>query len=319
MEGQVAATRGSKRDGGDIERRGIPPCLIRSPCGIPSLSRKSGDSLKKTALWQILVSRGYCASRGEATAWIMAGSVLCNEERIDKPGTPISNDATIRIRGFNDRFVSRGGYKIEAAITTWGIDVGDRVALDAGASTGGFTDCLIQHGASRVYAVDVGYGQIAGKLRADSRVVVMERINLGDPSLQNLVPRPEIVTLDLSYLSLQKAIPITAKIIHSVAVLLCLVKPLFETDDNNARRTGRRFSDDELIVLLDRVVTYGKLDGLEALGVIASPIRGTHGTREFVVGFMTRHGGELVARREVVTSQDIADAVSNSTGAEPEL
>ena len=243
----------------------------------------------------------------------MAGSVLCNEERIDKPGTPISNDATIRIRGFNDRFVSRGGYKIEAALTKWGLDVGERVALDAGASTGGFTDCLIQHGASRVYAVDVGYGQIAGKLRADPRVVVLERTNVGDPSLQNLDPRPEIITLDLSYLSLRKAIPIAAEIMSEVSVLLCLVKPLFETEDKQARRTGRRFDDYELVSILKSIVASGIQSGLFAFGVTASPIRGNHGTREFLVGFSTKRGVSLTKKSTSLADADISEVVLTST------
>ncbi len=154
----------------------------------------------KLPLWKLLVERGVCADRREAEARILAGEILVDDKPADKSGVSFPIDSEVRERKPSTRFASRGGDKLSGAIESFGIPVMDRVALDAGASTGGFTDCLLHYGARRVYAVDVGFGQLIGRLRNDRRVVNMERRNLGSIDPGELSPVPKLITLDLSYL-----------------------------------------------------------------------------------------------------------------------
>ena len=234
-------------------------------------------------LWEALVQQGYFYDKKEATGWIMAGQVLVNEARIDKPGTLISSDGIIRVKGWDRKYVGRGGLKLEGALTTPNVDVTGAVALDTGASTGGFTDCLLQHGASKVYAIDVGYGQLAGKLRADPCVVNMERTNISDVDPANLTPPPSLATVDLSYLSLNEAIPIIRDLLAPSGEMLCLVKPLFEISDPVICRTGEITSPEVYAAVLEGVIGFAESIGLSPIGLVNSPIRGSKGTREFFI------------------------------------
>ena len=237
--------------------------------------------LKKRPIWEVLVDRGFFDDRKTAESWIMAGKVLIDENRIDTPGQMVSPASEIRIKGFNQKYVSKGGMKLEGAINDFNMCIEGVVAIDIGASTGGFTDCLIQHGASKVYAVDVGYGQLAGKLRIDPRVVNMEKVNISDIVPGTLFPKPTLATVDLSYLSLKKAIPVFADILNNYGQLICLVKPLFEVQDSNIRRTG----DIEDINIYKEVLTdlyeYTDSIGHKIVGVTHSHVTGNKGTREF--------------------------------------
>jgi 23S rRNA (cytidine1920-2'-O)/16S rRNA (cytidine1409-2'-O)-methyltransferase len=234
----------------------------------------------------LLVERNVFDNIDEARRWIMAGSVLVNEQRIDKPGMLVPADARLRILG-QRRYASRGGYKLEAALEYFHVDVAGRVALDSGASTGGFTDCLLQHGAALVYAVEVGYGQLIGRLRADARVRNLERMNLGEPALTALEPAPSLITLDLSYLSLTKALPIAAKLLTVAenGTILALLKPLFEVEDAGARRTGH--IDDPALFMdaLRRVLDAGIAAGLVPAGAAKLSLTPRHGVNEFFVHF----------------------------------
>lgn len=165
---------------------------------------------KKIPLWELLVDRGYFEDQDHAKRWIMAGKVIVNSQRANSAAEKVREDAHILVKGIELKYVGKGGLKLEGALNNFDLDVKGKFALDAGASTGGFTDCLLQHGASKVYAIDVGFGQLAGKLRLDQRVVNMERVNISDVRPEQLVPRPEVATIDLSYLSLKKGIPIVA-------------------------------------------------------------------------------------------------------------
>lgn len=236
---------------------------------------------KRAPLWQVLIEQGYFADRKTATGWVMAGRVLVDDRRVEKAGQPVAVDAAIRVKGIELPYVGKGGLKLAGALQAFGIDPTDRVALDSGASTGGFTDCLLQHGAARVYAIDVGYGQLAGKLRNDPRVVNLERTNLGDVTPESLDPRPSLASIDLSYLSLKQAIPMVARLLAPGGEMLCLVKPLFEVQDAAARRSGRL--DDPAVfagVLSDLAAFCGAL-GYGVGGVTHSPVTGNSGTREF--------------------------------------
>ena len=237
--------------------------------------------MKKMPIWELLVSKGFFDDKKTVESWIMAGSVLVNENRINTPGEMIYPTDEIRIKGFNQRYISKGGFKLEGALSDFNINTEGIVAIDAGASTGGFTDCLIQHGASKVYAVDVGYGQLAGKLRIDPRVVNMEKVNIGDIILNSLSPRPTLATVDLSYLSLKKAIPIFANILNNEGELICLVKPLFEVQDSNIRRTGKIDDINIYKELLIDLIEYTDKIGYKVIGITYSHVTGNKGTREF--------------------------------------
>ena len=169
-------------------------------------------SVLRVRLDELVMARGHCSTLKEAQALIMAGQVLVNEERLDKPGMRVRHDSVIRIKGSNIPYVGRGGLKLQAALDRWVIDVEGRVAIDAGASTGGFTHCLLTRGCALVYSVDVGFGQLAGRLRQDPRVRNMERTNISDVRPEALDPRPSLGVMDLSYLSLSVAVPVVASL-----------------------------------------------------------------------------------------------------------
>lgn len=237
----------------------------------------------------------------------MAGQVLVNDQRFDKPGMRVPRDAAIRVRG-RRRYVSRGGYKLEAALAHFGVNVAGRVALDCGASTGGFTDCLLQHGARQVYAVEAGHGQLAGSLQADPRVRNLERTNLGDPALAALDPSPSLITLDLSYLSLAQALPLAAGILAPEGEVLALVKPLFEVESAEARRTGRVEDAALLVAVLRRVMDAGAQAGLAPLGVVKLALRPRHGVAEYVAH--VARGGSRSAM--VLSDADLLGVVASS-------
>ena len=245
---------------------------------------------RKCQLDALLAERGIFESAEEARPWIMTGQVLVNEQLIDKPGMLVPRDAVLRVRG-RHRYVSRGGYKLEAAIERFRVNVAGRVALDCGASTGGFTDCLLQHGARLVYAVEVGYGQLVGSLRADARVRNLERTNLSDLVSSDLDPRPSLVTLDLSYLSLTKALPIAAALVEPEGYVLALLKPLFEVESPEARRSGQIADPALLVTALRRVLEAGAEAGSVPLGAAKLALKPRHGVTEFFVYFVrsTKH------------------------------
>ena len=240
---------------------------------------------RKCQLDALLAERGIFESAKEARPWIMTGQVLVNEQLIDKPGMLVARDAVLRVRG-RHRYVSRGGYKLEAAIERFRVNVAGRVALDCGASTGGFTDCLLQHGARLVYAVEVGYGQLVGSLRADARVRNLERTNLSDLVSSDLDPRPSLVTLDLSYLSLTKALPVAAALVEPEGYVLALLKPLFEVESPEARRSGQIADPALLVTALRRVLEAGTGTGLVPLGAAKLALKPRHGVTEFFVYFV---------------------------------
>lgn len=235
---------------------------------------------RKSPAWQRLVREGAVASREEAERWILAGQVRAGDRPVRTAGEAVPEDVALHVKGLDQRYVSKGGLKLEGALRAFAVSVQDRVCIDAGASTGGFVDCLVQHGASRVYAVDVGFGQLAGSLRAHPAIVNLERTNIGDASLLALDPPPTLGTVDLSYLSLRKAIPLFARILGGRGALLCLVKPLFEIDDAVARRTG--VIDGEAYVPLLVSLSEGiAADGYAVCGITHSPVTGNNGTLEF--------------------------------------
>ena len=269
---------------------------------------------RKCQLDALLAERGIFESAKEARPWIMTGQVLVNEQLIDKPGMLVPRDAVLRIRG-RHRYVSRGGYKLEAAIERFRVNVAGRVALDCGASTGGFTDCLLQHGARLVYAVEVGYGQLVGSLRADARVRNLERTNLSGLVSSDLDPPPSLVTLDLSYLSLTKALPIAAALVEPEGYVLALLKPLFEVESPEARRSGQIDDPALLVTALCRVLEAGTGTGLVPLGAAKLALKPRHGVTEFFICFV-RSTNQAYWQYDEGTLLEIVEGVGIGRGEE---
>lgn len=246
----------------------------------------------KTSLLRRLVSDGYFPDEKTAASWVLSGDVRINGRRAS-PGDKAGRLDTVDVPRLRERYVSRGGLKLEGALDAFGLSPAGLVCIDAGASTGGFTDCLLSRGAGRVYAVDVGFGQLAGSLRQHPAVVNMERTNLSDQKLRNLSPVPVFATCDLSYLSLRKAVPGFLSILREGGDLVCLVKPLFETDDARARRTGVLREDEYGRLLTQLVGELNALSRARVLGVTNSPITGNRGTLEFFLHVGAGRGGEV--------------------------
>lgn len=240
----------------------------------------ASKSKKRKAL-DLLMSRGLFTDEKEARAYLMAGEVYVGTQRVTSATQMLSEDCDIHVKGLQMPYVSKGGFKLEGAIRDFGIDVHNRVCIDAGASTGGFTDCLCKHGAKTVYAVDVGFGQLMGSLRQNPVVVNLEKTNISDEKLLVLDPKPDLGSVDLSYLSLRKGIPAFAEILKYEGELMCLVKPLFEVEDPEARRTGVLPDDAYETVLLDLIRDVNALPYARAVNVTHSPVTGNAGTREF--------------------------------------
>ncbi len=237
----------------------------------------------KERLDKLLVQRGLVQSRERARALILAGKVVVDEHRVDKAGTSVAVDAQIRLKGEDIPYVSRGGLKLEKGLDAFEVNTEGVVAVDVGASTGGFTDCLLQRGAARVYAVDVGYGQLAWKLREDPRVVNMERTNIRDISPEDLPERPSLAVIDASFISLDKVLPATLPLLAAGSYVLALIKPQFEVGRGQVGKGGVVRDPDQHRQVVERIGQLAETLGCRVLGVIESPILGPSGNREFLI------------------------------------
>jgi 23S rRNA (cytidine1920-2'-O)/16S rRNA (cytidine1409-2'-O)-methyltransferase len=238
---------------------------------------------QKIRLDKLLIDRGIAPTLEKARALILARAVKINDTYQDKAGTPVPVDAEIHIKGEDNPYVSRGGLKLKEALKEFNLDVEGIVALDVGASTGGFTDCLLQAGARKVYALDVGYGQLAWKLREDKRVVVIERTNIRYYDGADLDERIDLATIDASFISLKIVLPAVLKLLEGKAQILALIKPQFEVAREEVGKGG--VVQDSAIH--DRVVQdiseFCQTLNLEVKGTCASPILGPAGNREFFI------------------------------------
>ncbi len=259
---------------------------------------------KNATAMERLLKEGFFETREAALPYLMSGAVYCGAVQVTTGGQKVPLDKPMTVRGLDERYVSKGGYKLEGAIKDFGIDVTERICIDAGACTGGFTDCLVKHGAALVYAVEVGFGQLAGSLAQDKRVVNLEKTNLGDEKLLTLDPKPDLGSVDLSYLSLVKAVPQYRAIMHGEGELMCLVKPLFETDDAEARRTGEIDQSSYGALLRKLCDTLDAQEGTHAVAVTHSPVTGNNGTHEFFL-----HVRFTADEQPHVTDEAIAQAV----------
>lgn len=242
----------------------------------------------KIRLDKLLVARHLTPTREKAQALVIAGRVLVNEQKVDKPGSSVSEDVAIRILGNDLRYVSRGGLKLEAALLHWQIDLTGRFCLDVGTSTGGFTDCMLQHGAAQVLAVDTGYGQIAQKLRSDQRVSLMERTNARNLQPDELPPGITFFSMDVSFISATLVLPAVIaaafkKRDNGMAEAVVLVKPQFEAGRENIGKGGIVRDPAAHDLAVERVRTCIIDLGGETIEVIGSPILGAEGNREFLL------------------------------------
>ncbi|NJD91258.1 MAG: TlyA family RNA methyltransferase [Geobacter sp.] len=231
---------------------------------------------------RLLVDRGLVSSRERARALIMAGEVVIGDHKVDKPGQLVDVSLEIRIKE-DIPFVSRGGLKLQKALEYFAIDVTGLVAIDVGASTGGFTDCLLQRGAAKVFAVDVGYGQLAWKLRQDERVVSLEKTNIRYLEPEQLPELPDIAVIDASFISLDKVLPNTVRLVKSRGLIVALIKPQFEVGRGEVGKGGVVRDPEKHAAVIESVCALAESMQLEVLGVTESPITGPKGNREFLL------------------------------------
>ncbi|GAC1405236.1 MAG: TlyA family rRNA (cytidine-2'-O)-methyltransferase [Pyrinomonadaceae bacterium] len=241
--------------------------------------------MKRERIDKLLIARGLAPSPARAQALVMAGAVLVNEQRVEKPSEQFASDAQIRVRGSEDaaaRYVGRGGVKLEAALKQFEIDVSDCVCLDVGASTGGFTDCLLQHGARRVIAIDVGHNQLDWKLRTEARVEVRENVNARYLKPEDFNERFDLITMDVSFISATKIFPALTMLLSEHGKLVVLIKPQFEVRRDEVGRGGIVTDETQHARVIEEVNTTARELNLQVCGVIESPITGADGNREFL-------------------------------------
>ncbi len=238
---------------------------------------------KKQRLDSLVTDLGLAQSRQRSRALIMAGRILVNSQPVEKPGTLVLKSDEILLRGDKPVYVSRGGIKLEAGLIAFKLKVEGLLCLDVGASTGGFTDCLLQHGARRVFAVDVGYGQLAWKIRQDPRVAVIERMNIRYMPNDAIEEPIDLVTIDVSFISLRIVVPAVLKFMKNEAAVIALIKPQFEVGKNNVGKGGVvRNPDLHNRVIADLTDFFSKI-GLARRSLVSSPILGPKGNKEFLV------------------------------------
>lgn len=245
--------------------------------------------MQKKRLDVLLVEKGLYDSREKARRAVMAGEVLVNGNIEDKPGTGFHDDAIFTVKQNANPYAGRGGLKLEKALNHFKIDLNGKTAIDIGASTGGFTDCMLQKGAVKVYAIDVGYGQIAWKLRQDSRVVVMERTNMRYVKPEDIGESADFAAADVSFISLQLIFPVAKLLLSETGGFVCLVKPQFEAGRDKVGKHGVVRDPETHKEVLSKVIGSAKSNGFEFRGVTFSPIKGPAGNIEYLL-FIAKDG-----------------------------
>ena len=246
---------------------------------------------KKTRLDILLTERGLQESRQKAQAAIMAGIVFVNGQRVDKPGTQVAPDADIEVRGHGMPYVSRGGLKLEKAMRTFHLTLQDKICADIGASTGGFTDCMLQNGAKRVYAVDVGYGQLDWKLRNDARVVCLERTNARYITHEEIPDTLDFASVDVSFISLKLIFPALYRLLSDHGETVCLIKPQFEAGREKVGKKGVVRDPKVHLEVLENFLNHAKENYFTVVDITFSPIRGPEGNIEYL-GYLRKNGGD---------------------------
>lgn len=238
--------------------------------------------MKKVRLDQLVFDLGYTDSRERAKTTIMSGHVFVNGQRADKPGMPVAPDAAVEVRGDALPFVSRGGFKLDKALKVFPVDPDGKVCIDCGASTGGFTDVLLQHGAARVYAVDVGYGQLAWKLRNDERVINLERTNLRYVTEEQIPEPADLAVMDVSFISIKLVLPAVKRLLKPDADLICLIKPQFEAGREEVGKKGVVRDERVHKEVVNGILQFAPTVGLSVMGLDFSPVKGPEGNIEYI-------------------------------------
>jgi len=236
---------------------------------------------------KLMVQRQLAGSRERARALIMAGRVLVDDQPVDKAGTQVDQEASIRLKGEDIPYVSRGGLKLARALEAFQVTAAGRTALDVGASTGGFTDCLLQEGTRKVFAVDVGYGQLAWKLRDDQRVINLERTNIRHLTPDQLDEIPDLAVIDASFISLEKVLPSTTALIKPGSDIIALIKPQFEVGKGQVGKGGVVRDPDQHAQVIEKIKLVAAQAGCQVVQLCESPILGTKGNREFLIHLRT--------------------------------
>ena len=270
----------------------------------------------KERLDVLLVKRNLAESREKAKALIMSGIVYVNGQKEDKAGTTFEETAPIEVRGSTLKYVSRGGLKLEKAMDRFGVRLDGKICMDVGASTGGFTDCMLQNGAVKVYSVDVGHGQLAWKLRNDERVVCMEKTNIRYVTPEDIADSIGFASIDVSFISLTKVLEPVKALLEDNGQIVCLIKPQFEAGREKVGKKGVVRDPAVHLEVIDMVIDYALSIGFEALNLEFSPIKGPEGNIEYLL-YLQKHPedqeAEYAVRREAAADPKAVVAEAHQT------
>ena len=272
--------------------------------------------MKKERLDVLMVQRNLAESREKAKALIMSGIVYVNGQKEDKAGTSFEETVQIEVRGSTLKYVSRGGLKLEKAMSRFGVQLAGKVCMDVGASTGGFTDCMLQNGAVKVYAVDVGHGQLAWKLRNDDRVICMEKTNIRYVTLEDIVDRIEFSSIDVSFISLTKVLGPVKQLLTDNGQVVCLIKPQFEAGREKVGKKGVVREKSVHLEVIEMVSDYARSIGFGILGLEFSPIKGPEGNIEYLL-YLQNYPQEEAGQEETgqeVTAQRVTGQGTTGQG-----
>ncbi|OAA83315.1 TlyA family RNA methyltransferase [Clostridium ljungdahlii] len=261
----------------------------------------------KERLDVLLVEKGIFQSRERAKASIMAGEIFINGQRIDKCGQKIKKSSDIEFRGEKLPFVSRGGLKLQKAVKEFNINLKDKVCMDIGASTGGFTDCMLQNGAKKVFSIDVGYGQFAWKLRIDDRVVCMERTNIRYVTPEDIGEYADFASIDVSFISLKKVVPVVSNLLKENGSIMALIKPQFEAGRERVGKKGVVREKSTHIDVINEIITFLREKNLKIISLSYSPVKGPEGNIEYLVYFTKKSDF-----KESFIDEDIINIVNSS-------
>ena len=260
--------------------------------------------MNKERIDVLLVEKGFFESREKAKASIMAGVVYANEQKIDKAGEEVSIDAKLEVRENICPYVSRGGLKLEKAVKFFGVNLKDKVCMDIGASTGGFTDCMLQNGAKKVFSVDVGYGQFAWKLRQDERVVCMERTNIRYVTDEQIGEKLDFASIDVSFISLTKVLPVAFNLLKDDGEVVALIKPQFEAGREQVGKKGVVRDSKVHKEVIAKIIAFSESIGFRVKNLSFSPIKGPEGNIEFLL-YLGKSGGTIVDVDKVIEETKI--------------
>ena len=256
----------------------------------------------KERLDVLLTEKKFFDSRARAKAMIMAGKILVNGQKVDKAGTLVPSDAAIKILGEEMPFVSRGGLKLQKALDVFKIILSGKIAADVGASTGGFTDCMLQRGAKKVYAIDVGYGQLAWKLRSNVRVVNFERTNIRNVTREDFLDEIDFVSIDVAFISLEKVLPVVFDVLKDSGEVVALIKPQFEAGREHVGKRGVVRDKKIHAAVIEKILNFAADVGFGIRGLDFSPVKGPEGNIEYLAHLAKNFSAESVEILSVVNS-----------------